>query len=383
MKLLFYGVLLCAVIVPRFVLAAPSVRVVRVPDGGLQPQVAVDSRGVVHLIYFKGEAGNGDIYYVRSSDDGKTFSKPMRVNSAEGSAIAVGTIRGAHLAIGKNDRPHVAWNGSDKAKLKGVGNVTPMCYARLADGGEAFERTRNVITQHFGLDGGGSVAADREGNVYVAWHAPDRKGEDESARRVWIARSTDEGKTFSAESAASGDKTGACGCCGMRLFADAKGSVYALYRSAFEMVNRDTYLLRSDDGGKTFESSRIAPMKMGMCVMSSAAFAQGADGAVAAWETNSQIYWAKIAARGAKVAEVIAAPGEARGRKHPAVALNGRGEVLVVWTEGTGWNKGGSLAWEVFDGEGKAMANGSAPGVATWSFAGAFVGRDGEFVIVY
>src|SRR5947209_16049514 len=41
----------------------------------------------------------------RSSEDaGRTFSTPLQVNSRAGSAIAVGNIRGAHLALGKNGR---------------------------------------------------------------------------------------------------------------------------------------------------------------------------------------------------------------------------------------------------------------------------------------
>jgi hypothetical protein len=30
------------------------------PDGGIQPQVAVDRKGFLHLIYFKGDPGAGD-----------------------------------------------------------------------------------------------------------------------------------------------------------------------------------------------------------------------------------------------------------------------------------------------------------------------------------
>src|SRR5438045_3785239 len=72
-------------------------------------------------------------------------------------------------------------------------------YAGLDDEGTAFEPQRNVIQAANGLDGGGSVAADDSGNVYVAWHAPEPGGKGEDNRRVWVARSTDEGKTFARE----------------------------------------------------------------------------------------------------------------------------------------------------------------------------------------
>jgi hypothetical protein len=70
--------------------------------------------GVVHLIYFKGEAKAGDIFYVRQTPDRDAFSDPLRVNSEPASAIAVGTIRGAQLAVGRNGRAHVAWNGAKR-----------------------------------------------------------------------------------------------------------------------------------------------------------------------------------------------------------------------------------------------------------------------------
>src|SRR5262245_50330899 len=92
--------------------AAPTVSVVRLPNTGVQPQAAADSRGNVHVIYLVGEPGAADIEYARLTDTG--FSKPIRVNSTPGSAVAIGSVRGPHLAIGRADRVHVAWNGSDK-----------------------------------------------------------------------------------------------------------------------------------------------------------------------------------------------------------------------------------------------------------------------------
>ena len=83
------------------------------------------------------------------------------------------------------------------------------------------------------------------------------EAQDEANRRVWIAHSGDEGKTFSRERLAFGNETGACGCCGMRAFADSKGSVYMLYRSATRVVHRDMYLLTSSRPGKKFKGQKV------------------------------------------------------------------------------------------------------------------------------
>jgi hypothetical protein len=45
--------------------ADPKVRVVKTPDDGIQPQAVVDAKGVLHLIYFKGEPAAGAFFYVR------------------------------------------------------------------------------------------------------------------------------------------------------------------------------------------------------------------------------------------------------------------------------------------------------------------------------
>ena len=94
--------------------AGPKDRVIVVaaPDGGTQPQAVVDDGGSIHLIYFKGDPAAGDLFYVRSAPGTTEFSKAIQVNSGPGSAIAVGTIRGGQLALGRGGQVHVAWNGS-------------------------------------------------------------------------------------------------------------------------------------------------------------------------------------------------------------------------------------------------------------------------------
>ena len=114
-----------------------------------------------------------------------------------------------------------------------------MLYARSDEARARFEPQRNLMTRTHGLDGGGSIAADGSGNVYVAWHGQARASSGEGNRRMWVARSSDDGATFSAEGPAWDRPTGACGCCGTAALADAQGSVYLLYRAATDGVERD------------------------------------------------------------------------------------------------------------------------------------------------
>jgi len=356
----------------------------RVPDGGIQPQIAVDAKGVVHMVYYKGDPGHGDLYYVRSRDGGTTFSAPLRVNSQPGSAIAIGNIRGARIAIGKQGRIHVAWNGSHATGPKGPPGHEPMLYTRMNDSGTAFEPQRDVIQFAYGLDGGGAVAADNSGYVYILWHAPAPGTEGEGNRRVWIARSTNGGKTFEREKPAWHQHTGACGCCGLDVFADRVGTLYVLYRSATQMVNRDMYLLVSRDRGETFAGENISKWNVGYCVMSSESFAESPTRVLAAWETEKQVYYGRIDSATGKMSPPIAPSGAGDNRKYPTVAGNTRGEMIFAWTEGMGWNKGGRLAWQVYDKSGKpAGTSGEGPAVPVWSLVAAFARPDGGFTIVY
>ena len=382
--------LIAAAAAPAVCAATPDkelVRVLSVPAGGIQPQVVL-SQDVLHLIYFAGDPKHGDVFYTRSDDFGRTFSSSTRVNSQAGSAIAVGAIRGAQISVGKRNRVHVAWNGSDAAgpiNPEDGKPGSPMLYTRLDDRGTMFEPQRSLMQRTFGLDGGGSVTADHSGNVYVGWHgkAPGA-AEGEADRQVWIALSQDEGRNFAKERPATEEPTGACGCCGLRLFADSRGKIYGLYRSAKENVHRDIYLLRSSDAGKTFSATLLHQWDINACPMSSMAFFEASEEVLGAWETQTQVYLAPVS-RAVDLAKsaMIAPPGKNPKRKYPALARNRRGETLLAWVEGAGWQRGGVLGWQLFDRTGRPSGGCEAPrNVAVWSFPAVFVRPDEGFTIV-
>lgn len=105
---------------------------------------------------------------------------------------------------------------------------------------------------------------------------------------------------------------------------------------------------------------------------------QRTDGVQAAWETEGHVYWTP-----APNHEPIRLESGA-GARHPSMASNARGETVLVWTEGTGWNRGGRLAWRLLDPQGNPTASGGVrEGVPVWSFGAVAARPDGSFLIAY
>ena len=338
----------------------PVVVTTSTPNSGIQPVAEVDAKGNIHLIYFAGEAAHGDIFHAVRLNGAESFSEAVKVNSIDASALAIGTIRGAQLALGRDGHVHVVWMGSNKSHSEK--GQTPMLYARSTDGGKTFEPERNLITKSYGLDGGGSVAADSNGGVEVFWHAGEH-GAGEAGRQIWVTRSTDDGKTFTPEVAAWDGKTGVCGCCGMTAGASGDQS-WVLFRSATERVHRDVYLLQSDRNGTKFSGERLDQWEIEACPMSAMSLGFSGDSTVAAWEAaGGDVAFAIVGtAIGGRVAH------GAKKRKYPDVALAPDGHVLFAWIDGSGWEKGGPLAWQLFDPAGKAIGQPTrGPATPTWT----------------
>jgi len=163
---------------------------------------------------------------------------------------------------------------------------------------------------------------------------------------------------------------------------DANDKVHVLYRSATNEVNRDIYLLSSTPGASSFKGTQLHPWEINACPMSSMSFAQARGSVLASWETAGQVYYAPVHSQ--VTSRPVAAADESGKRKHPVLAANKGGDVLFAWIEGSGWQKGGTLSWRLFDVTGSAKSEVHMVGPApTWSFAAVVARADGGFTIIY
>ena len=349
---------------------APAVEVLRAPDGASLPQAAVDGGGRLHLVYYTGSMSSGDLWHVVRGPDGSEWSARRRVNSRPHSVTGLGPVDGGQLAVGPDDRLHVTWYHRDPARFH---------YARTgADG--LFEPQRTLsVREEGGVETGSTVAVDADGRVYVFWHAG---AVADARRRVYLAASRDNGEHFDSPRPVSPAAEGACGCCGLRAETDGAGAVYVSYRGAGDDVRRGMRLLVSNDAGRTFDDRLVHPWDIGACPVATTTLDSGPDGTLAAWETEGQVYVANTE----RLDRPWSPAGEAQfRRKNAAVAVNRRGDVLLAWGDGPGWQSGGNLHWQAFDARGRPRGGpgrGRAP-IPARSVPTVAARPDGSFAIVY
>lgn len=362
-----------------------SITEYRVPHGGIQPQAVSDRNGILHLLYFTGDPKGGDLNYVRLDSSTGRLGSAVRVNSKPGSAIAVGTIRGGQIALGRQGRVHVAWMGSSAAEPAVVegGKESPMLYARLNDSGTAFEEERNLLRETGGLDGGGSVAADEAGRVWVSWHGHrpgDKRGEQ--GRGLFVAASSDDGKTFEVEVPAGPAKLGSCGCCGMKTAAAPNGGLFLAYRNARSAMDRDMALVWHGGDGRAWDLQPLAPWKSAACPMSASSLFVAKDRFWAAWEQEGKVQARSWGFPDGKPSALLEPNPIGAKMRHPSIAAAPDGSTLLAWTEGTGWQKGGSVAWQRFDPHGKPVGTVERrQGVPVWGTVAVAAGAQGFWVI--
>lgn len=115
--------------------------------------------------------------------------------------------------------------------------------------------------------------------------------------------------------------------------------IYILYRAATKITGRDMTLLVLTNRGERSSERVLSRWSLASCPMSSAALV--APG-LAAWELDQQ-----VAVGFLKGFQTFSPRGTGR-RKHPALAQSTSGIVLLAWVENSGWQKAGTLAWQLF-----------------------------------
>lgn len=99
-------------------------------------------------------------------------------------------------------------------------------------------------------------------------------------------------------------------------------------------------------------------------------------------ETNEQVEWNSLVADSLTLAAATyVSPAKS---KHPSIATNAKGTVLVAWAEGAGWGKGGQLKWKLFGTDGTELSSIREDfDLPTWSFPISISAGGNDFIVLY
>ena len=303
-----------------------SVRIIPVPNGGITPDAVVDDKGVVHLAYFRDD----DVYYIRSEDNGQSFSESIRVNSEPETAQA-GMFRGPDIDVAPDGRVHVVWY-SNAFQRKLPPEEWGVHYASLGPSKAAFTPAQNL--NHIPSDNY-SIAAN-QGSVAVVW----------TADSLYVQTSKDDGRTFSEPEAVG--IADPCECCATKVYFSDTGDLYIAYREKADNI-RDMHLLVRRAGETSFNRSLLSQTswQIDACPMSGSYLSEHEDGLVIGWETKGQIFFGRTDTAG-QLHESGETMVSEQG-KYPVVLTTPDGATLVAWKQNT------TLAWRMYDAEGNRL----------------------------
>lgn len=253
---------------------------------GDPPSVAVADKSVYVLwtarVESNGKKGT-DLYLSVSHDQGKTFASAVKVNDDK--------LPGAHgmhsLAVANDGKIYAAWlderniitpKPSKHAGGHHMESNRELFVAHSTDGGKTFSPNRKVAENACPCCKT-ALAVSPDGTLYAGW----RQVLPGNFRHIAVASSTDGGANFSAPVIVSDDKWMLQGCpvSGPSLAADASGTLKVVWYAAGEDAAPGLYFAETRDKGRTFSPRSLL---MQETVKGTPALVGTSDRAVAIWQ---------------------------------------------------------------------------------------------------
>jgi hypothetical protein len=222
-------------------LTAVTGRSTLVADGAKQPQVAVDADGGIYVAFIRG----GNIEVSVSTDQGKTFSRPVVAIDAKGRANG-GMQRGPRIGVDAKKNVYVtAPVCFDETEFKKKYPTSELWLAVSSDGGKTFGKPVRINeVEKKAAEALHWTAVSPAGDVYVAWI----DGRDNQPS-VYFKKISDLGKKPGKDVRVAAP---VCECCAPGLTVDEKGNPIVTYREGGKKASREIFAARSDNKGGSF-----------------------------------------------------------------------------------------------------------------------------------
>lgn len=315
-----------------------------------QPQLAA-SKDMVGAVF-----GSANIIYFTSSrDQGKSFAEPRKIADVPG------------LNLGNHRGPRIVF--TPKAIVVSAINGADILTWRSTDNGKTWTAGAVINDQPSAAkEGLHSMAAAPDGRIFVAWLDLRHLVPGKPGTELYGAYSTDDGATWSKNTAIYRSSEGTiCQCCHPTVAFTPKGELEVMWRNALS-GSRDMYLVSSQDGGKTFGTAEKlggGTWTLNACPMDGGGLAVTPMGKVmTTWRRGTDIYLAPAGG-----AETLIEEG-----KNAAITSNQNG-IYVAWSSSSGIlaRVPGKAEPVTLDGEGgfvQLIAIPAGPVLAAWERKG-------------
>jgi len=221
-----------------------------VPDrAAVQPALAADANGKLHVVYGADKDGLRQIF-LRTSTDGAAWSEPELVSEGAYEVMA-GNTRGPSIGISDDTVVVTAHACFKKGEDKHL-----YCFRKRAKD-KRFTATRVSGDRGKDMEGLHHMVVDAEGTVHVTW-LDSRNGGAEP----WYASSNNQGKSFKGEMAVYTAPGGSiCPCCAPSVAAQGK-TIVVQFRNRLKNMRdgadyNDMYAAVSTDAGKKWNCNRL------------------------------------------------------------------------------------------------------------------------------
>ena len=256
--------------------------------GVRQPQLASDGAAVA-LAYSDGKV----LSVALSTDGGASFGKPSAV---AGAAFMVGrhrgpriVVRGQHVVVSAiSDGTLLAWNSRDGGKT----------WSEASPVNDVAKSARE------GLHG---MAVGPKGELFAVWLDLRTPG-----MKVYGALSTDGGEKWSNRLVYASPSGNVCECCHPSVTIDGQGQIHVMFRNWLD-ESRDMYLASSTDGGKTFGAAKLGEgtWKLNACPMDGGGLVMGPNGPMTVWRRNGNVHAGGAIGEGKDPAMAVGPDGKA------------------------------------------------------------------------
>jgi len=353
------GMLACSsagsVIKGQLTSTSQSTAILAVPGAAnATPSLASQGRNVA-AVWAATKDARTNVYIALSSDDGRTFSPPRRVNDQDGDAGATNEQPPRAVISGSTAAPTitVVWSKRDPGSQETRRDIVRM--ARSTDGGRTFTPARFIHDASFeGARGWESLAVGPDGAIHAVWldgRDANRKIADSTKRTGTIPKGQPPQAVYHGTVSADGRivesliASDVCFCCKTAVALDGRGNVYAAWRHIFPGSMRDIAFATSTDGGRRFGSPvRVSEdnWELNGCPEDGPSIAVDQSGTIhIVWATvvnegepRKALFYATSRDGGktfARRTRVPVAPASTPG--HPQLALTGDGGAVIVWDE--------------------------------------------------